>query len=263
MGMVIFSFVWDESYFGNRGAPFAITQPMMLVFTMFMLVATMLETTQKTVQREVQLAQRVERQEAELLETRIDIMLSQMQPHFLYNTLTTIETFCYKDSKTAAKLVREFSVYLRENMDSLTQKELVSFKREFEHVKIYLDIEKLRFEERLNIIYDFEVTDFKLPILTIQPLVENAVRYGVNKKLSGGTVTIATRLVAEGVKIIISDDGEGFEPSQTNCQDGRSHVGVENVRERLRAQCGGTLTVESEKDKGTICTIIIPKGNET
>jgi len=197
--------------------------------------------------------------EVKIMESQIAIMLSQIQPHFLYNTLTTIETFCYKDPELAAKLVRDFSHYLRENMDSLVQKELVNFDRELEHIQIYVGIEKFRFGQRLNVVYDFETKDFMLPILTVQPLVENAVRYGLNKKLSGGTVTITTRRVPEGIKIIVADDGIGFDLNKNKKNDDRSHVGIENVRERLRAQCGGTLIVESEKDKGTICSIFIPQ----
>ena len=197
--------------------------------------------------------------EVELAESRMAVMLSQIQPHFLYNTLATIETFCYKDGEKAAELVREFADYLRDNMDSLEQKNPVSFTREIEHTKTYLKIEKQRFGERLNIVYDFEVTDFRLPILTVQPIVENAVRHGILKKQSGGTVSIATRAAPEGVTIVIYDDGVGFDMAEHGAQqDERSHVGIENVRERLLSQCGGKLTVESARDKGTVCKILIP-----
>ena len=192
--------------------------------------------------------------EIELTESKLMIMISQIKPHFLYNTLTTIENLCYKDGEKAARLVRNFAVYLRENMNALKQKDLVSFDHEIRHTRVYLDIEKQRFEERLNVVYDFDINYFKMPVLTLQPLVENAVRHGVAKKKSGGTVTIATRPMPEGIKIIISDDGVGFDPNQST----RRGVGIENVRERLYTQCGGALTVESAKDSGTVCTITIP-----
>ena len=202
-------------------------------------------------------AEQAKDMEKELTQSKLSVMLSQIQPHSLYNTLTTIENFCYKDGVRAAKMVRDFAGYLRENMDSLEQKRPVPFRREMAHTQIYLELEKCRFEERLNVVYDFAVTDFSLPILTIQPLVENAVRHGVAKSLTGCTVTILTRQATDGVMVIISDNGMGFDPDQVPT-DGRSHIGITNVRERLRTQCGGTLTVESAKGKGTVCTIFIP-----
>ncbi len=207
----------------------------------------------------VQLEQsrRLKEREQELQEARIDIMLSQIQPHFLYNTLTAIKNLISKNPEEAEILVTEFSAYLRQNMDALRQKELIPFARELEHLEIYLSIEKTRFKERLNIIYDLEIRDFLLPILTVQPLVENAIRHGVTKKREGGNVTVATRLVAEGVKITISDDGAGFDPSAPN-PDRRRHIGLENVRQRLAAKCGGSLTLTSSPGGGTTAVILIP-----
>ncbi len=201
--------------------------------------------------------------ELELANSRIDIMLSQIQPHFLYNSLNTIENLCMKDGWQAAEMVRNFSVYLRENMDSLTQKELVPFERELSHVKTYLEIEKKRFGKRLQVSYDLETIDFAVPTLTVQPIVENAVCHGVLEKPGGGTVTISTRLLQNGVKIIVSDDGVGYQAKETaesheKAQDERSHVGLENVKSRLMAQCGGLLTVESRIGEGTVVMMTIP-----
>lgn len=203
-------------------------------------------------------ARRLKEQELELTESRIDIMLSQIQPHFLYNTLNTIESLVSKDPEKAEILVRDFAMYLRENMDSLKQKEPVPFERELKHLQTYIEIEKIRFKDRLTLRYDFETTDFEVPILTVQPLVENAVRYGVMRKRLGGTVTVATREDTNGVRIIISDDGVGFDPYIMQ-RDGRSHVGIDNVRERLQTQCGGSLMIDSIRGVGTIATIKIPR----
>lgn len=201
--------------------------------------------------------------ELELANSRIDIMLSQIQPHFLYNTLNAIENLCIKDGKQAAEMVNNFAVYLRENMDSLSQKELVRFERELSHVKTYLEIEKKRFGERLHAFYDLETTDFALPTLTVQPIVENAVCHGVLEKKEGGTVTIATRIIPEGVQIIVTDDGVGYNVTENMSVDRqnrskRSHVALENVKSRLSAQCGGTINVESTIGVGTRVTIAIP-----
>lgn len=197
------------------------------------------------------------RLEMELADSRVNVMLSQIQPHFMYNTLTAIENLYRNDGQQAEKLINYFSNYLRNIMDSLDQKELVTFDHELENIKVYLNIEKIRFRERLNVAFDLEATDFYLPILTVQPLVENAVRHGVTKRLEGGTVTISTRSEPEWIKITVADDGVGFIPP--NKKDRRSHVGVENVRNRLDAQCGGTLKIESIKGVGTTATVLIPR----
>ncbi len=195
--------------------------------------------------------------EKELTEKRVAIMLSQIQPHFLYNTLTTIENMVYKDKDKASKMISDFSQYLRENMDSLNQRELIPFTKELQHIKIYLDFEKVRFKDYLTIVYNLEVKNFYLPILTVQPLVENAVRHGINKKPEGGTICISTKQVQSDIEIIIEDDGLGFDQTQ-NVNDGRSHVGLENVRKRLMAQCNGILLIESKIGFGTKVTIRIP-----
>lgn len=201
---------------------------------------------------------RLKSKENELLQAQTLIMLSQIQPHFLYNTLDSIRYLCKRDPLLASDTILRFSQFLRRNLDSLKQKELVSFEKELEHLQNYLAIEKLRFDDRLNIEYSIETSDFKLPSLTVQPLVENCVKYGVTKKREGGTVIIKTLETPTSYKIIISDDGVGFDPKQKQ-DDGRTHIGLNNVCFRLEQQCNGSLLIESKKGVGTRFTIIIPK----
>ena len=155
-------------------------------------------------------------------------------------------------------LVNSFSEYLRNNLSSLEEHRLIPFKTELEHINTYLDIEKVRFEDTLEIEYDIKCIDFSLPVLTVQPIVENAVKHGTSKKRGGGTVMISTDENKESYIIKISDTGCGFDPTQPK-NDGKKHIGIENVRQRLFNMCGGTLSIESEVGKGTIATIIIPK----
>ena len=108
-----------------------------------------------------------ERENARL---RTDIMLSQIQPHFLYNTLGAIKSVCRTDPTRARDAIDQFTEYLRHNMDALTDDQPISFPQELEHVKRYLEIQKLRFDTALNVEYDLACTDFKLPTLTLQPL---------------------------------------------------------------------------------------------
>ena len=199
--------------------------------------------------------------EMKLQESQISIMLSQIQPHFLYNTLNSIYQLCETNPMRARSMVNFFAEYLRNNLSTLEAPGLISFETELSHIKTYLEIEKIRFEDSLEIEYDIKCVDFSLPVLTVQPIVENAVKHGTSKKRGGGKVTISTDENKESHIIKVFDTGCGFDPSNPK-DDGKRHVGIENVRQRLFNMCGGSLSIESEVDKGTLATIIIPKGGK-
>lgn len=201
---------------------------------------------------------RYQQMQKELYEAKVSIMVSQIQPHFLYNSLTSIAMLCTKDPQTAKTATINFADYMRENMNSLKESNPVPFTQELEHLKKYLMLEQLRFGDMLNIEYDIKTTDFYLPQLSVQPLVENAVKHGVGMKENGGTVKIATKDEDDCFKVIITDDGVGFDPNAVK-NDGRSHVGMENVKQRLKDMVGGKVVITSEIGKGTTSEIIIPK----
>ncbi len=115
-----------------------------------------------------------------------------------------------------------------------------------------MKIEKKRFGQKLNVVYDIKAKDFFIPALTLQPIVENAVRYGVTKKEHGGTVSIKTSETETEFMITVIDDGEGFDAKTVAIEDGRS---------RLAAMCGGTLEIKSVPGKGTTAIISISKGD--
>ena len=210
-------------------------------------------------------AQRIEAEkqamEIRLQESQISIMLSQIQPHFLYNTLNSIYQLCETNPMRARSLVNSFSEYLRNNLSTLEEPGLITFETEISHVNTYLDIEKVRFEDTLEIEYDIKCVDFSLPVLTVQPIVENAVKHGTSKKRGGGTVRISTREDKESYIVEVFDTGCGFDPAKPK-NDGKRHVGIENVKQRLSNMCGGSLSIESTVGKGTLATIIIPKGGK-
>lgn len=208
---------------------------------------------------QVGLGQQLKDREAELAESRIAVMLSQIQPHFLFNSLSAISRLCH-DNPQAQEALLIFSEYLRANMHSLNQKTPIPFKKELEHVRQYLWLEELRFDERLTIAYEIGATDFALPPLTLQPMVENAVRHGITKKRDGGTVRIHTEEKDDSYQITVTDDGVGCDLAAA-LKDGNAHTGIANVRERLAAMCGGQLMVESTPGSGTVATLIIPKGD--
>lgn len=130
---------------------------------------------------------RIAAQEQQLTESRISIMLSQMQPHFMYNVLNSIYYLCESDPERARDAIDKFSSYLRSNMSALEQTEQISFAEEYRHIRTYLELEQMRFGQKLQVEYDISVSGFRVPPLTVQPLVENAVRHGVTKKRGGGT----------------------------------------------------------------------------
>ena len=194
--------------------------------------------------------------EKELEDSRIAIMLSQIKPHFLYNVLNTIYHLYRKEPETAQDAISSFAEYLRCNMLSIEKSEPIPFTEEYQHIQTYLSLEQIRFRGKLDVIYDVEVTDFKLPPLTVEPLVENAVKHGVTKKRGGGTVTISTHRTSDGVQITVSDTGVGFDPG-SYMEDGKPHVGIRNVRERLQNMVGGSLSITSSEN-GTIAVVTIP-----
>ena len=193
---------------------------------------------------------------AQLQEKRIAIMISQIQPHFIYNTLGTIQYLCKEDPTKAAQLVQNFSMYLRGNFSELDHFTPIRFSKELEHVRCYTDIELVRFPD-MTVQYDIQTEDFVLPALSVQPLVENAIKHGLMGLEEGGTVTVTAFETEDYYCVKVTDDGVGFDGYCL--QDGRTHVGIHNVRERLHGMCGGTLTVESQKGKGTTALIQIPK----
>lgn len=196
--------------------------------------------------------------ERELTDIRIATLFSQIRPHFLYNALTAIKRLCATDPKKAEDAVTSFANFLRGNLDALSSPAPIPFEREFAHVAYYLNLEKMRFGDRLNVIYALQYKAFMLPALTLQPIVENAVRHGVTRREQGGTIIISTREKEDRVVVTVRDDGVGFDPKETG-KDGKTHIGIENVRSRLKNFCGGTVLVESGMDKGTTVTIIMPK----
>ncbi|MBQ4300528.1 MAG: histidine kinase, partial [Lachnospiraceae bacterium] len=190
----------------------------------------------------------------QLIENQMSIMLSQIQPHFLYNSLTAIQILCVRDPKAAQKALGDFALYLRGNMDSLKSNKLIPFEKELEHTKHYVELELIRQGEYLQVEYDIQYTDFELPALSLQPIVENAIKHGVGDKEDGGKVLISVQRRYDDVLIVVDDDGVGFEGAGVT-EDGRSHIGLENVRRRLSDMCGATLDIKSKPGVGTQVTI--------
>lgn len=197
-----------------------------------------------------------ERENADLM---ADIMLSQIQPHFLYNALGAIQSLCRTDPAEAEQAVAKFSRYLRGNMNALSQEKTIPFEQELSHTKLYLELEQLRYEDALQVRFDLGPMAFSLPPLTLQPLVENAVRHGVRKNPDGrGTVTVSTREFEDRFEIAVTDDGPGYRLDAPSSDEG-AHIGISNVRKRLGMTVGGRLDLATAPGGGTVATIVLPK----
>ena len=217
------------------------------------------EIANRLIENEKQLA----KAEKQLYESRISVMLSQIQPHFLYNSLNAIRGLCRKDPEQAREAIGSFAEYLRGNMDSLNKREPIPFIRELSHIENYLKLEKFRFGDELKVNYDIKEKNFFIPALSVQPLVENAVKHGICEKENGGTLTLKTYRDGEYIVIDVSDDGIGFDAEKLISEDKeRSHIGIQNTRERLKQMIGASLTIESLPGKGTVAKIrFIPEEN--
>lgn len=205
-----------------------------------------------------EITRQLEEKKKELAESRMAIMVSQIQPHFLYNSLNTIYHLCSKDVKVAQSAINDFSEYLRCSLNSVNRVNPVPFDEELKHVKAYLQLEQIRFSEKLKVVYHIETEAFLLPALSIQPLIENAVKHGICPKEEGGTVALSVRECTEWFEVKVSDDGVGFCMGEMK-EDGKLHIGIENVRQRLAAMCNAVLIIESIPGQGTTATIRIPK----
>ena len=193
---------------------------------------------------------------AQLTESRVSTMMSQIRPHFIYNTLGSIEQLCELDPPKAGELVHNFAKYLRGNFGELDNPKPILMSQEMEHVHHYINIENVRFPD---MIFSFEMRseDFYLPALTVQPIVENAIKHGLMKLEKGGTIRVISYETDTAYCISVEDNGVGFETSRL--LDEKKHIGIRNIRDRLKVMVGGTLEIESTQGVGTRVLITIPK----
>lgn len=192
------------------------------------------------------------------------LVFSQMQPHFMFNVLDTIYYLCDENPVLAKQAISTFSDYLLENFGMAGGNQPVLFEKELQHTEKYLSLEKLRFEERLQIVWDISARNFRLPMLTVQPLVENAVKHGVTKRRAGGVVTIRTEELKHSYRITVADNGIGFDTAALeNAPEDRIHIGIKGVRSCLAMMCKGELKIMSKPGIGTTAVILLPKNTAT
>ena len=193
---------------------------------------------------------------AELAESRISTMMSQIRPHFIYNTLGSIEQLCDLDPKKAGELVHDFAKYLRGNFGELDNPKPILMSQEMDHVHHYVSIENVRFPD-MSFTFEMNSDDFHIPALTIQPIVENAIKHGLMKLKKGGTIRVVSYETETDYCVLVEDDGVGFDAKAE--VDGRKHLGLRNIRERLKVMVNGTMEIESTVGVGTKVLVKIPK----
>ena len=193
-------------------------------------------------------------QQREIASQRASIMVLQMRPHFIHNTLMSIYYLCRQDPGEAQQVTLNFNTYLEKNLTALASDETIPFSEELEHTRAYLNVEQALYDESLLVDYDMPHTQFRVPPLTLQPIVENAVKHGLDPDSDPIRILIQTRETDSGSEITVLDNGPGFEPTD----DDQPHIALSNIRQRLELMCGGKMTIIPREGGGTAVKLSIP-----
>ena len=206
-------------------------------------------------QREIADQQReIADQQREIANQHASILVLQMRPHFIYNTLTSIYSLCGQDPQKARQVILDFTAYLRKNFTAVASEVLIPVSAELEHTRAYLAVDQALHEDSLSVEYDMPHIMFRLPPLTLQPIVENAVKHGRDPFAGPFHISIRTRKTDSSSEITVADDGRGFEPAG----DSEPHIALNNIRQRLALMCDGHLTIAPNEGRGTVVTVTIP-----
>ena len=251
----IISFIINYTYQGISFNNIAVSVSALLIYVFYEN-----HRTSVAVSRERELS----RVQNELLESKLtieqannDMLLAQIQPHFVSNSMMAIRSQC-REYPEIYESITNFSVYLRSHFEALgSSNKMIDFEEEMENTKAYLALEEQNYGDRLQVMYNIECDDFMLPPLSVQPLVENAVRHGVGTCEKGGIVLIASRREPGKIIIEITDDGSG-RSNITPQQSKRRGIGIDNVRARLKSIVDGKLEVITNEN-GTTARIILPE----
>lgn len=194
---------------------------------------------------------RVSELECELSSVKSQALKAQIKPHFIYNSLTAIQAQYREGLKSGDKAIEQFASHLRLITDSNSQ-DLIPFDDEIRNVLNYFELENLRVNGKLNLLLDLNYTDFFIPVLSLQPLVENAIRHGGLREMQDGYITISSDKIDKSIIITVKDNGKGFDVNSVH-----AGVGIENTRQRF-ALINAEMRIESQKNSGTQITIEIP-----
>lgn len=206
------------------------------------------------IERDLRRQREIAEQQREIAHQRASIMVLQMRPHFIYNTLTSIYCLCSQDPEKAQQVIMDFTTYLRKNFTAVASDTPVPFTSELDHTRAYLAVEQAQYAKGLIVEYDTPHTFFRVPPLTLQPIVENAIKHGRDPDAGPLHISIRTRKTDTGNEITVSDDGRGFDPADDN----EPGIALKNIRQRLEMMCGGSLAITPNDGGGTVVTLTVP-----
>ena len=232
----------------NTGTSYTntVTAFCMLIYYIYLMTAFQREINELLAEKQI-----------EAYNSEISLLRSQIQPHFIYNTLSIIRSLVRTDSSRAADTITTFSKYLRTHINAIQDKDMISFEDELENVRVYIDLAQADYPGKIEMVYDFQTVNFRIPMLSLEPIVENAIQHGISK--NGGIITISTREDDSEYTICVFDNGTAKKDLTQKAID-RLGVGIENTRKRLTLQCSGKLFTE-ETNNGYKVTVVIPKRN--
>ena len=193
-------------------------------------------------------------QQRKIASQHASVMVLQMRPHFIYNTMMGIYYLCDQDPKKAKQVTLDFTTYLRKNFVAIASEDTIPFSAELEHTRAYLAIEQAQFEDSLFVSFDTPHTMFRVPPLTLQPIVENAVKHGMKSSSEPIHISVVTRQTNTASEIIVEDDGIGFDL----VDDNEPHIALNNIRERLELMCKGKLIIVPREGGGISVKVTIP-----
>lgn len=199
-----------------------------------------------------------------IMATEMSFLQAQIKPHFLNNALNAVANVCEKDGKRAGRLILDLAIYLRGSLEFNHLDKMATIEKELEFINTYFNIEQARFGEKIQLLKEIEIPlDFQIPVLILQPLVENAVRHGISKKPEGGTVYVRMKQTNEGTCMEIEDDGVGMDGEKLamllNEEKTGQGVGLLNIHHRLLRLYDRGLNISSETGRGTCVKIVIPE----
>lgn len=184
------------------------------------------------------------------MKTNLLFLRAQIRPHFIHNALNTILIISRRDPERSRELLMDFSSYLRSSYDRENVDELIPLDNELDHVRAYAAIEQARFGDKLSVDYQIGVSQIRIPPLTLQPLVENAIVHGIREKEDGGEVTVYTERRGKAVRIGVRDNGVGFQSKKAEHMGG-SGIGLDNIDKRLKKICRSRLVIETSENEGS------------
>ena len=225
---------------------------------LLMMVSCLFRVEKISADRMIEQKEMLANNEIELAKARDKLLLSQVRPHFIYNTLSAIRHIDGNPPETR-KAITEFANYLRGNLSALSNEGAIPIEQELEHVKTYVELEKLRFGEKVSVDFDVGDVSFALPPLSVQMLVENAIKHGITSRVEGGHVYVKVWREEDIHYVEVKDDGVGFD---TTAESDKEHVGLNSVKNRLETFVAGDMRISSAIGQGTTITLIIPDNKE-